>query len=107
MSDKVRVIWTLTDGVVFRAPIPTLANDSAHGEMPWDLELNYGSNNGIDSRAVDYWARRTGGLRFDRVNDTVVITADDGRDERAQIKRDREALARDRLAFDRERARRR
>jgi hypothetical protein len=101
MSDKVKVVWTLTPGCVFRAPVVSLAHDDVHHETPQDLDLRYGLNEGIERATVDYWERNTGGLRFERVKDTVVITAEDGRDPREQLNAERRALDRERLNADR------
>jgi hypothetical protein len=104
-GDTVKVLWTLTPGCVFRAPPVTAAMDGSHHEVPQDLDLRYGLNEGIARSTLDYWKRHTAGLDFYHTrDDTFVILANDGRDPRAQLDAERRSLDADRrAALDRER----
>lgn len=76
---QVRVIWTLSEGCLFRAPPVTAAFDSAHHVAPQDLDLLAGRVNLADQATVDYWATHTHGLRWERVGDKVVVSQDEAR----------------------------
>ena len=95
---KVRV-FNLLSPIILRAPPAVLAHDDAHHEPPRDLSLEHGLNVDVDLAAVEYWRRRTSGLKFKRTGDVVILSCDsDPELSREEIARERRELERKRIA---------
>jgi hypothetical protein len=109
MSKKITTVTVINripgEGCIFRAPLVTGSNDSAHAELPpRDMDLRPGVNTGIDRATVDYWRRHTAGLLFKRKGDTVTVSVDHVAGmTRDQLARARIANERERIAIERAR----